>query len=49
MANHPGLFVGGNAYRGVAMNDCTEQAVVLAERVAAFLVGNHSGTGEPGA
>jgi len=49
VANHPGLFVGGNAYRGVAMNDCTEQAVVLAERVAAFLVGNHSGTGEPGA
>jgi oxygen-dependent protoporphyrinogen oxidase len=34
VAAHPGLFVGGNAYHGVAMNDCTEQAVVLAERVA---------------
>jgi protoporphyrinogen/coproporphyrinogen III oxidase len=33
----PGLFVGGNAYHGVAMSDCTEQAVVLAERVAAHL------------
>jgi oxygen-dependent protoporphyrinogen oxidase len=30
----PGLFVGGNAYHGVAMNDCTEQAVILADRVA---------------
>jgi oxygen-dependent protoporphyrinogen oxidase len=36
-ANHPGLFVGGNAYHGVAMNDCTDQAIVLADRVAAFL------------
>jgi oxygen-dependent protoporphyrinogen oxidase len=34
---HPGLFVGGNAYHGVAMNDCTEQAVVLAERVAGYI------------
>jgi oxygen-dependent protoporphyrinogen oxidase len=33
----PGLFVGGNAYHGVAMNDCTEQAVVLADRVAEWL------------
>ena len=33
----PGLFVGGNAYHGVAMNDCTEQAVVLAERVAGYI------------
>lgn len=36
VAGHRGLFVGGNAYHGVAMNDCTEQAIVLAERVTAF-------------
>lgn len=34
VGKHSGLFVGGNAYHGVAMNDCTEQAVVLAERIA---------------
>jgi protoporphyrinogen/coproporphyrinogen III oxidase len=34
VAAFPGLFVGGNAYHGVALNDCTEQAVVLAGRVA---------------
>jgi oxygen-dependent protoporphyrinogen oxidase len=39
-ATHPGLFVAGNAYHGVAMNDCTEQATVLADRVAAFLKAN---------
>jgi oxygen-dependent protoporphyrinogen oxidase len=37
LARHPGLFVGGNAYRGVALNDCTEQAVVLAERMRSYL------------
>jgi len=36
-AAHPGLFVGGNAYHGVAMNDCTEQAVLLADRVAGYV------------
>jgi oxygen-dependent protoporphyrinogen oxidase len=30
---HPGLILGGNAYRGVALNDCTEQAEVLAQRL----------------
>ncbi len=34
---YPGLFLAGNAYRGVAMNDCTEQAVTLAAEVAHFL------------
>jgi oxygen-dependent protoporphyrinogen oxidase len=35
-SQHPGLFLGGNAYRGVALNDCVEQAGVLAERLLAF-------------
>lgn len=30
---HPGLYLAGNAYRGVALNDCVEQADVLAERL----------------
>ena len=38
-AAFPGLFVGGNAYHGVAMNDCTEQAAVLANRVAGCIGG----------
>lgn len=33
VARYPGLFVGGNAYHGVALNDCTEQADVLAEQI----------------
>lgn len=34
LLRHPGLYLGGNSYRGVAMNDCTEQALSLAERIA---------------
>jgi oxygen-dependent protoporphyrinogen oxidase len=30
----PGLYLGGNAYRGVAINDCIEQAGRLAESVS---------------
>lgn len=37
VSRHPGLFLGGNAYHGVALNDCTEQAEVLAQRVATYL------------
>jgi oxygen-dependent protoporphyrinogen oxidase len=37
LTQHPGLFLGGNSYRGVALNDCTEQGTVIAESVHAYL------------
>ncbi|HEY1376196.1 MAG TPA: protoporphyrinogen oxidase [Gemmataceae bacterium] len=40
-ARRPGLILAGNAYRGVALNDCTERAGVLAGRLAAW----YNGTG----
>ena len=36
-AGHPGLFLTGNAYRGVAMSDCVDQAGTIAARVANFV------------
>ena len=36
-AGHPGLFLTGNAYRGVAMSDCVDQAGSVAARVANFV------------
>jgi hypothetical protein len=42
IARHPGLFVGGNAYHGVAVNDCTEQAEVLAVQVRNYLTSRAS-------
>jgi len=33
----PGIFLGGNAYRGVALNDCVDSASDMAKRVASFL------------
>lgn len=37
VAEHPGLFLAGNAYHGVAMGDCAEQGERVAARVAEFL------------
>jgi oxygen-dependent protoporphyrinogen oxidase len=36
-ARFPGLFLAGNAYKGIALNDCTEQAELLAKWVKAAL------------
>lgn len=37
LKRQPGLFLGGNAYHGVALNDCTEQAEILARRLNEYL------------
>jgi oxygen-dependent protoporphyrinogen oxidase len=34
VSRYAGLFLTGNCYRGISLNDCTEQANVLAKRVA---------------
>jgi oxygen-dependent protoporphyrinogen oxidase len=34
---YPGLFLAGNAYHGVALNDCTEQAGLVAEKIDDYL------------
>jgi oxygen-dependent protoporphyrinogen oxidase len=36
-ASYPGLFLTGNAYRGVALNDCVERGGLVARQVAQFL------------
>ena len=37
LAQLPGLFVTGNAYRGVGINDCVSEGRRVAEEVSAFL------------
>ncbi len=39
LAGHPGLFVGGHAFRGVGVNACIADAGPLADRVIASLAG----------
>jgi protoporphyrinogen/coproporphyrinogen III oxidase len=41
-ARWPGLFLAGNAYHGVAINDCTEQSTFLARKVQLYLEGRDS-------
>jgi protoporphyrinogen/coproporphyrinogen III oxidase len=36
-AQHSGLFLAGNAYKGVALADCVEQGTAVAARVAQYL------------
>jgi oxygen-dependent protoporphyrinogen oxidase len=36
-SRHPGLFLTGNAYRGVALGDCAEQADIVAAQAALYL------------
>lgn len=36
-ARHTGLFLAGNAYKGVAMADCVEQGMATAAKVAQYL------------
>lgn len=38
LKQHPRLILGGNSHRGVALNDCTEQAVRIAEEVRQFIL-----------
>jgi oxygen-dependent protoporphyrinogen oxidase len=33
LANQPGLVLSGNAYRGVSLNDCIENAYKVAEAI----------------
>ena len=35
---HPGLFLTGNAYNGVSINDCIEQGTILAAKVEGYLI-----------
>ena len=45
VSKHPGLFVTGNAFHGVAMNDVTEQAELIAGKVVAYLATTSSPSG----
>ena len=43
LEHSPGLWLGGNAYHGVALNDCTERAILAAERVQDYCMGRADG------
>jgi protoporphyrinogen/coproporphyrinogen III oxidase len=42
-ARWSGLFLAGNAYHGVAINDCTEQSALVARKVQLYLEGRDPG------
>jgi oxygen-dependent protoporphyrinogen oxidase len=42
IAAFPGLFLAGNCYRGVALNDCVERGDEVAQRVARYLSASKS-------
>jgi oxygen-dependent protoporphyrinogen oxidase len=37
LKGHPGLFMTGNAFRGIGINDCTRNAALTAEKVVEYL------------
>lgn len=37
VVNYPGLFLGGNSYRGVSINDCTQDAQAICKAVVKYL------------
>jgi len=40
-SQYPGLFLTGNAYRGISMSDCAEQGAAIAAKVALFLANEY--------
>jgi oxygen-dependent protoporphyrinogen oxidase len=40
LKEHPGVFLTGNAFRGIGINDCTRNASIIAEKVIGYLKAN---------
>ncbi|MFH1077092.1 MAG: FAD-dependent oxidoreductase [Pseudomonadota bacterium] len=36
LRNTPGLFLAGNSYRGIAINDCTLNAQIISDQIVRF-------------
>ena len=49
LAAHPGLYLTGNAYRGIGVNDCVREARDLARRITVEDEGTSTGTENDGA
>lgn len=47
LGNHPGLFLGGNALKGIAINDCVENAETMAVRVSRWWNNQAKPAGNP--
>lgn len=43
LVRHPGLFLTGASYRGIAVNSCCKEAEAVADRVVAHLAGSADG------